>query len=577
MPRRIGTNILPWIILGLIMLAIVLIPTIMIYNIYNQVTRPLQGLPLVHEIPASQVQVTVQTLSLEPGQVYELQLTSDNSLVFTKTNRILTEDMTLEQTTLSSGDVIAPHLYDWLFPDGYMDWIAYDYTETISGSFVVEARASVFDTNIRHVFNTRARSGVANYDYSFDFKFQNGNRIHGDIGNGTTWLTTVADVYPFYYETHRFYNITYEVYETGYKIYVDGELKASGTYDVSTPLLTDVNHYPIVGGSIPTLSTVYDRVFYGYISYVRVKQGSTLKLLLDPIAFNGTHYFDIVSGAVGTVTGDVQRVPAEHTWLWLIKSLETDGKLHIKFVPPGAVLRITYNDQVYEWRIDGKANAAGLIEDYAIDLLSVFGTTTLSNAKVELIWTNKVRFYAPPGFTVKVSNENLTIAKRVPENASYVDIALEPGVYTVELLADRQVEPHVSLMRDNNYYVIVVRDENYYALANATVVVYANGVEVARGVTDATGRFIVPASELNNTDTIRVEVLALSAGTYYTTSRTIELTQAAPATQTPSQNQPVSSGSEYIIAIDRTRITTTIVIILAIMFLAVLVIAFRKR
>src|SRR5207247_404281 len=70
-------------------------------------------------------------------------------------------------------------------------------------------------------------------DYTFDVKYEtlgNVTLIHGDIGNGTAWLTTVADA-TVILSPGAWHMVTYSVSSTGYTIFVDGGQVTSGTYN----------------------------------------------------------------------------------------------------------------------------------------------------------------------------------------------------------------------------------------------------------------------------------------------------------------------------------------------------------
>ena len=118
----------------------------------------------------------------------------------------------------------------------------------ITNNFTVEAWAKVATTSPRSIIGTRNPS-----DASFDFKFKDGNLIHGDIGNGTTWITTAADA-SFNYQLNTWYHLAYVVTPTGYTIYVNGNQVGSGSYAANTPVFSDANHaiaigaYRITGG-----------------------------------------------------------------------------------------------------------------------------------------------------------------------------------------------------------------------------------------------------------------------------------------------------------------------------------------
>ena len=130
----------------------------------------------------------------------------------------------------------------------------------ITGTFTVEAWAQVATTSLRTIIGTRSPS-----DAGFDMKFQNGNSIHGDIGNGTTWITTAADA-SFNYQLNTWYHLAYVVTPTGYTIYVNGNQVGSGSYAQNTPVFSDANH-AIAIGAYEVRGGEY---FFGLIDEVRI-------------------------------------------------------------------------------------------------------------------------------------------------------------------------------------------------------------------------------------------------------------------------------------------------------------------
>ena len=110
----------------------------------------------------------------------------------------------------------------------------------ISGEF--STSIWVKPDNIRNgpyneVFGTRGPS-----EYGFDFGFDPSGHIHGDVGDGSNWLTTSADS-SFICQPGDWCNIVYVVNQSGYIIYANGAQVGSGSYS-GTPLLTDANHKP---------------------------------------------------------------------------------------------------------------------------------------------------------------------------------------------------------------------------------------------------------------------------------------------------------------------------------------------
>lgn len=145
--------------------------------------------------------------------------------------------------------------------NGTDESISIDPSVTVAGSFTVSAWAKVLNDD-----DTRTIIGARNdiEDNRFDFKFQSGESIHGDIGDGTDWITNEADA-ELFYSYDNWYQITYVVTPTGYTIYLDGDSAASGNYDESAPLLFSPTHNIYIG------QVGYDEEwFYGTIDEVRV-------------------------------------------------------------------------------------------------------------------------------------------------------------------------------------------------------------------------------------------------------------------------------------------------------------------
>ncbi|MFC1678136.1 DUF2341 domain-containing protein, partial [Patescibacteria group bacterium] len=121
-----------------------------------------------------------------------------------------------------------------LYFDGDADYVQIDYDASLAlNEFTVSAWAKVTGALSQEgIFSTRFDGS----DNTFDFKIES-NRIHGDIGNGSTWLTGNADC-TVSLETGDWHHITYAVYTNGYDIYVDGVYCDGNTYS-GTPLLME--------------------------------------------------------------------------------------------------------------------------------------------------------------------------------------------------------------------------------------------------------------------------------------------------------------------------------------------------
>jgi hypothetical protein len=128
--------------------------------------------------------------------------------------------------------------------DGTDDYVSMPAQSTsVTGNFTVEAWVKPTDaTKIMHVFSSRTGA-----DLSFDIQLRYGTQIHGDIGNGSGWLTTAADA-AFNYAVNTWLHIAYVVTPAGYKIYANGNQVGSGTF-TGTPMLFNSSRYLTLGKS----------------------------------------------------------------------------------------------------------------------------------------------------------------------------------------------------------------------------------------------------------------------------------------------------------------------------------------
>jgi hypothetical protein len=99
---------------------------------------------------------------------------------------------------------------------------------------------------------------------TFDMKL-NGTELHGDIGSGSSWYTTSADV-PFAYSPGNWYMITYVADTTGYTIYADGNLLDHENLSMASPLLANASNTARIGSDGPGVG----EYFNGAIDDVRI-------------------------------------------------------------------------------------------------------------------------------------------------------------------------------------------------------------------------------------------------------------------------------------------------------------------
>lgn len=137
--------------------------------------------------------------------------------------------------TRKAGVINHPNSHALAF-DGNQSHVDFATTGSLTGTFTVECWALTRRVGaVEMLVNSRGPQ-----EYGFDLKFA-GNKIHGDIGDGTRWLTTTADV-PCKYLPDWWYHIAYVVTPGHYMIYVDGVLSASKDDLPGNPILYDAGH-----------------------------------------------------------------------------------------------------------------------------------------------------------------------------------------------------------------------------------------------------------------------------------------------------------------------------------------------
>jgi hypothetical protein len=220
-----------------------------------------------------------------------------------------------------------------------------------------------------------------------------------------------------------------------------------------------------------------------------------LVLFLDATFYNGTHYVDLSGrGNHGVGYNGVSKVLSSRPHLYLVKGLHGDGLVHFRFFPVNTVVDVynaTTNSLVASFTIDGPANRAGLVEDYAVSLgpgsyrLAVYTTVYVQVAQPALPTFKLVvahfkaemgpgcRVYIdytawpkaeprtecglqtdavfltglPAGATVRVWNE--TVLYEVTASSTGVAVlgGLKHGAYEVKVYSDTLQIPHDHLLR----------------------------------------------------------------------------------------------------------------------------------
>ena len=124
--------------------------------------------------------------------------------------------------------------------DGINDGVTLAMTGELKGTYTVEAWVRPDSTGTSTVMSSREP-----LESSFDFKFSGGNKIHADIGNGTSWINTSADA-NLNYTPGTWYHVAYVVTPATYTIYVNGVQAGTGPSGPGA-VLYDANHRLRIG------------------------------------------------------------------------------------------------------------------------------------------------------------------------------------------------------------------------------------------------------------------------------------------------------------------------------------------
>jgi len=251
--------------------------------------------------------------------------------------------------TIEYGDTLLPHLYVLKFngQNGYVDIAEFDYGGNVS--FTLMSYVNVFGST-----GTYQRIGGRRNNIWLQTNAEN-TIIWGGFTDSTGSVNNALVDPALQFNSWVHATITYD-WDTGViRGYKDAQLteeKSVGSKEIYIPVTPvrigadDQGHY-----------------FYGYISYFlwynytltnieindtyikHIINANGLILFLEPTAFNGTHYLDLSgNNNHGTPYNGVELVEADEKWLWLVKGLHNDYKVHFKMFPLGT--RIVFKDPI---------------------------------------------------------------------------------------------------------------------------------------------------------------------------------------------------------------------------------------
>ncbi len=230
-------------------------------------------------------------------------------------------------------------------------------------------------------------------------------------------------------------------------------------------------------------------------AYSGVVSSSGLAVFLDATFYNGTHYIDLSgNGRHGVGYNGVSRVLSSKPGLYLVKGLHGDGLVHFRFFPVNTLVEVynaTANSLVVSFTLDGPANPAGMVEDYAVSLgpglyrLAVYTTVYVQVAQPALpafklvaahfktVFGPGCRVYIdytawpkaepraecglqtdavfltglPAGATVRVWNETVLYEVTASSTGLAILGGLKHGEYEVKVYSDTLSIPHDHLLR----------------------------------------------------------------------------------------------------------------------------------
>lgn len=235
----------------------------------------------------------------------------------------------------------------------------------VKGNFTVMAWVKPeHATKAMHIFSTREGG-----DNTFDMQLTGGNKIHGDIGKGTAWMTNTADA-NYNYPINRWLHVAYVVSPTGYKIYANGKEVGNGTLTDEAVLL-DATHYITIGKN--ALENTY---FKGSIDEVKLYSAALteaeiktdmLNSISNPTALVAYYNFDQANNSQSDVLTD----QGNNAYHGSLKYFELQGNVSnwiesYAQVVPQATAAVGITDK--QFRATWTAPALGVAENYVLEV-----------------------------------------------------------------------------------------------------------------------------------------------------------------------------------------------------------------
>ncbi|WP_199120500.1 LamG-like jellyroll fold domain-containing protein [Pedobacter sp. ASV28] len=254
--------------------------------------------------------------------------------------------------------------------DGSDDHVAMQPQSTVvKGNFTVMAWVKPgHATKAMHIFSTREGG-----DNTFDMQLTGGNKIHGDIGKGTSWMTNTADA-NYNYPINRWLHVAYVVSPSGYKIYANGKEVGNGTLTDEAVLL-DAAHYITIGKNASE-----NTYFKGSIDEVKLYRAALteaeikmdmLNNISNPAALVAYYNFDQATNSKSDVLTD----QGNNAFNGSVKNFELAG------------------------------NTSNWIESYAMVVPTVADATAVTFTSFNANWTAPVNGIVDNGYILEVATD----------------------------------------------------------------------------------------------------------------------------------------------------------------------------
>ncbi len=488
----------------LLIIAMILIGMFAIGAYFVYKATQIRILPWLSEEIGERPILTSATLDIKPGDVIVVNGTKEGWII-TKKNTRLYEKITLD-SYIGPGDVIAPHIYDWYMYDPDTSSIVFPHSDNYD---LQSFKLTMIVKNGRSLEGDNAaiyliRAGIPS-QYRLGYHGYGSDRLEAGVWNTSNSYNVLISV-PFE-ETSNWWNwtITYDGSEAS--LYVNDVLVTSSAKTVTVQTGTS-NYFEIVQSTQDT---------DWYVASVILKDiNGNYKGVFDASFFNGTHYIDIVTGNVATVSGKIKRVPSEKLWLYHIPSIEQDGYIHFKYFPKGSIIILK----------DAQGNIIRKIVVDEVDEKLDVDTPTPNYIEV-LVPSEKVRIYAPQSSVVSIEKNDVVYAE-AEVTKGYVDLVVDnlTDANIVVAAKDLKVDS-LRLETKINEKTIEVKviDENNVLVPGMLVrIIDPAGIVVYANVTDQEGKITytmhLPYSE------VTLETSGIWQGKLYYATKTITLTES---------------------------------------------------